>query len=56
MKVLIKYFKGSGLDPETILRTQRSRTFPKPKKWLIFGILAKGGPHETFYDDFISNF
>ena len=56
MKVLIKHFKGSGLDPETKLRTQLCRTFPKPEKWLIFTILAKGGPHENFYDDFTSIF
>ena len=54
MKVRIKHLDGSGLDPETMLRTQRNRTFPKPEKWLIFGILAKGGPHENFYDDFTS--
>ena len=50
MKVLIKHFKESGLDPETMLRTQRSRLFPKPEKWLIFGILSKGGSHETFLE------
>ena len=42
MKVLIKYFKKSGLAPETM----RSRRFPKPEKSVILGILAKGGPHE----------
>ena len=55
MKVLIKHFKERGLAPETMLRTQRSRPFPKPEKWLIFGILAKGGPHENFYDAFTNN-
>ena len=55
-KVLIKYFRGSALDSETKLHTQRCRTFPKPEKWLIFGILAKGESHENFYDDFTSNF
>ena len=49
MKVLIKHFKESGLSPEAILRTQRSRPFPKIEKWLNFGILAKGGPHENFW-------
>ena len=48
MKVLIKQFKENGLAPETMLRTQRNRPFPKPEKWLIFDILAKGGPHENF--------
>ena len=48
MKVLIKHFKESGLAPETMLRTQRSRTLPKPEKWLIFGILAKGVPMKIF--------
>ena len=52
IKVLIKHFKESGLAPETMLRTQRSRPFPKPEKWLIFGILAKGGPHENFLESF----
>ena len=47
MIVLIKHFKESGLAPEAMLRTQRSRPFPKPEKWLIFGSLAKGGPHEN---------
>ena len=46
---MIKHFKESGLAPEIMLRTQRSRPFPKPEKWLIFGILAKGGPHEDFF-------
>ena len=52
MKVLIKHFKESGLAPETMLRTQRSRHFPKLEKLLIFGILAKGGPHEIFLESF----
>ena len=52
MKVLIKHFKESGLDPDTMLRTQRSRPFPKPEKWLIFGILAKGGPHGNVLESF----
>ena len=50
MKVLIKHFKESGLAPETMLRTQRSRPFPKPEKSLIFGVLTKGGPHENFLE------
>ena len=44
VKVLLKHFKESGLTPETMLRTQSSRPFPKPEKSLIFGILAKRGP------------
>ena len=32
MKVLIKQFKESGLAPQTMLRTQRTRPFPKAKK------------------------
>ena len=52
MKVLIKHFKESDLAPETMLRTQCSRPFPKPEKWLIFVILAKGGPHENFLESF----
>ena len=50
MKVLIKHVKERGLAPETMLRTQRSRPFPKPEKWLIFAILAKGGdPMKIFW-------
>ena len=52
MEVLIKLLKEIGFDPETMLRTQRSRPFPKPEKLLIFGILAKGGPHENFLESF----
>ena len=52
MKFLIKHFKESGLAPETMLRTQRSRPFPKPEKWLIFSNLAKGGPHENLLERF----
>ena len=52
MKVLIKHFKESGLASETMLRTQRSRPFPKPGKRLIFGILAKEGPHENVLESF----
>ena len=48
MKVLIKHFKENALAPASILRTQRSHPFPKPENWLIFGILARGGPHENF--------
>ena len=48
MKIRIKHLEGSGLDPETMLRTQRSRPFPKPEKWLIFGILAKGDSMKVF--------
>ena len=48
----MKQFKESGLAPETMLRTQRSCPFPKLQKWLIFGILAKGGPHENFLESF----
>ena len=50
MKVLIKHFKESGLAPETMLRTQRSRRFPKPEKSVTFGILAKEGPHESILE------
>ena len=52
MKILIKHFKESGLVPKPMLRTQRSHPFPKPEKWLIFAILAKGGPHENFLESF----
>ena len=52
MKVLIKHFKESGLSPEAILRTQRSRPFLKIEKWLFFGILENGGPHENFMESF----
>ena len=48
-KVLIKHFKESGLAQDAMLRTQRSRPFPKIVKGLNFGILAKGGPNETFW-------
>ena len=54
IKVLIKHFKESGLTPETMLRTERSRPFLKLQKLLIFGILAKGGPHEDFLESFNS--
>ena len=47
MKVLIKHFKENGLVPETKLRTQRSRLFPKREKTLFFYILAKGGSHQN---------
>ena len=47
---MIKHFKESGLAPETMPRTIRSRPFPKPEKWLILRILAKGGPHEKFLE------
>ena len=50
MKVLIKPFKENGLVPETTVPRQGSRTFPKHEKSLIFGILAKGGPHENFLE------
>ena len=53
MKVLIRHFKESGLAPETMLRTQRSRPFPKADNLLIFGILAKVGPHENFLEALI---
>ena len=48
----MKQFKESGLAPETMLRMQRSRPFPKAENWLNFGILAKGGPHENFLKSF----
>ena len=50
MKVLIKHFKKSGLAPETMLRTQRSRPFFNLEKPVIFGILSKGGPHEKLVE------
>ena len=50
--IRIKHFKESGLAPETMLRTQSSCPFPKPEKWLIFGILAKREPHEKFLESF----
>ena len=46
--------RESGLAPETMLRTQRSRPFLKLQKLLIFGILAKGRPHENFLESFNS--
>ena len=52
MKGLIKHFKESSLAPETMLRTQRSRTFPKLEKWFMFCILAIEGPHEQFLESF----
>ena len=39
---------------ESRLRTQHNCIFPKHKKSVIFGILAKGGPHENFLES--SNF
>ena len=44
--------QGKRLAPETMLPMQRSFPFPKDEKWLIFGILAKGGPHEKFLESF----
>ena len=35
---------------ESRLRTQHNCIFPKHKKSVIFGILAKGGPHENFLE------
>ena len=52
MKVLIKQFNESGLAPETMLRTQRSRPYPRPEKWLVFGILAKGEPQKNVLESF----
>ena len=49
---MIKHFKESGLAPETMLRTQCSRPFPKREKWLNFGMLEKGGAHENFSENF----
>ena len=54
MKVLIKQFEKKGKLPETTLRTRRNSTFCKDEKSVIFGILAKGGPHENFLES--SNF
>ena len=44
--------QGKLLSSRIMLHTQRSRPFPKPKESLIFGFLAKGGPHETFLESF----
>ena len=33
-----------------MLRTQRSRQFPKPQKSAIFGIIAKNGLHEKCFE------
>ena len=54
MKVLIKQFEKKGKLPETTLRTQRNSTFCEYEKSVIWGILAKGGPHENFLES--SNF
>ena len=35
MKLLIKYFKKSGVAPEAMLATRRSPRFPKPEKSVI---------------------
>ena len=40
MNVLIRQLKENDLDPETSVRTQRRRRFPKHEKSLIFGISA----------------
>ena len=48
----MKHFKESGLAPETMMRTQRSRLFPKLENSLFFGILENGGPHENFMESF----
>ena len=52
MKALINHFKESGLTLKVMLRTQSSRPFPKCRKLLSFGILAKGGPHDIFLESF----
>ena len=52
LRVLIKHFKESCLASKTMLRTQRSRPFPKPEQWLTFDVLAKGGSHENFLEGF----
>ena len=52
MKALINHFKESGLTLEVMLRTQSSRPFPKCRKLLSLGILAKGGPHDNFLESF----
>ena len=43
MKVLIKHFKKSGLAPETMLRTQRSRPFFNLEKTGHFWHFINGG-------------
>ena len=44
--------QGKQLSSETLLRTQRSRPFPKLENWLIFGILLIEEPYETFLESF----
>ena len=43
------HFKESGLAPEIMLRTQRSRPFSKPEKSIIFGISSKRDPMTIFW-------
>ena len=52
MKILIKHFKESCLAPEICCIRNVAAHFLKPKESLIFGFLAKGGPHETFLESF----
>ena len=49
MNVLIKHFKESGLAPETMLRTQRSRPFLKSEKLLFLAFLQRGDPMTIFW-------
>ena len=50
IKALIKEFKKSARMLPATLPTLRSSWFPKKGKSVIFGILAKKGPHENFLD------
>ena len=44
--------QGKWLSFRNYAATQSSRPFPKSEKWLIFGILANGGPHLNFLESF----
>ena len=45
----MKHFRESGLTPETMLRTQRSRQFLKSEKYLFLAFYQKGEPHDNFW-------
>ena len=49
MKVLIKHFKESGLAPETMLCTQRSRSFAKPENSSFLAFQQMGDPMKIFW-------
>ena len=46
--------QGKRISSKTYAVYATYRPFPKPEKWLIFGILAKGGLHENFLESFNS--